>query len=213
MQREAPRPGETIYRGHRSYDLMRQLQLGVMFSIARPQREAGRSLEEADFAQQVWGGQPPCMHGLLDRRQSSHTVLVTAGCKFVTTACDRCRQAARAHHLLQCVFTGAGRVHAGLSGVHPVRVCHDAACNRNPSNTGSTVVCTVKSSPQGPGWLIAGGDRTVTDAGTQVTQYFPRCEQAASFKWKDYCPAVFSALRAAFGIDNKDYLLSLTGDK
>ena len=47
----------------------------------------------------------------------------------------------------------------------------------------------------------------------QVTQYFPRGEQNTSFKWKDYCPAIFSRLRDAFGIDNKDYLLSLAGDK
>jgi 1-phosphatidylinositol-4-phosphate 5-kinase len=47
----------------------------------------------------------------------------------------------------------------------------------------------------------------------QVTQYFPAGEHAAAFKWKDYCPGVFDRLRASFGIDNKDYLLSLTGDK
>ncbi len=47
----------------------------------------------------------------------------------------------------------------------------------------------------------------------QVTQYFPRGEQSTSFKWKDYCPGIFNRLRDIFGIDNKDYLLSLTGDK
>jgi len=47
----------------------------------------------------------------------------------------------------------------------------------------------------------------------QVTQYFPRGEQNTSFKWKDYCPSLFSRLRDAFGIDNKDYLMSLAGDK
>lgn len=29
------RPGEVIYKGHRSYDLMKQLQLGIMYSIAQ----------------------------------------------------------------------------------------------------------------------------------------------------------------------------------
>ena len=47
----------------------------------------------------------------------------------------------------------------------------------------------------------------------QVMQYFPRGEQSVSFKWKDYCPSIFSRLRDTFGIDNKDYLLSLTGDQ
>ena len=28
------KPGEHIFKGHRSYDLMRELQLGIMFSIA-----------------------------------------------------------------------------------------------------------------------------------------------------------------------------------
>ena len=46
-----------------------------------------------------------------------------------------------------------------------------------------------------------------------MTQYFPRGEQNTSFKWKDYSPCIFSRLREAFGIDNKDYLLSLAGDK
>lgn len=47
----------------------------------------------------------------------------------------------------------------------------------------------------------------------QVTQQFPRSGQSTSFKWKDYCPLIFHQLRQAFGIDNRDYLLSLTGDK
>lgn len=28
-------PGEVIYKGHHSYDLMRQLQLGILYSIAQ----------------------------------------------------------------------------------------------------------------------------------------------------------------------------------
>lgn len=31
---QPPKPGERIYKGHGSYRLMRELQLGVMFSIA-----------------------------------------------------------------------------------------------------------------------------------------------------------------------------------
>lgn len=47
----------------------------------------------------------------------------------------------------------------------------------------------------------------------QVTQYFPKAANSTSFKWKDYCPLVFHNLRDAFSIDNRDYLLSLTGDQ
>jgi hypothetical protein len=56
VQREGARPGETIFKGHHSWDLMRQLQLGIMFSIAKSAREApvqAQPLAEADFAQQV----------------------------------------------------------------------------------------------------------------------------------------------------------------
>lgn len=52
-----------------------------------------------------------------------------------------------------------------------------------------------------------------TCLGVQVTQYFPRGEHSVSFKWKDYSPSIFNRLRDTFGIDNKDYLLSLTGDQ
>ena len=47
----------------------------------------------------------------------------------------------------------------------------------------------------------------------QVTQAFPKAANSTSFKWKDYCPLVFHNLREAFSIDNRDYLLSLTGDQ
>ena len=52
------RPGETIYKGHHSYDLMRNLQLGIIFSIAKSVEQASggglRSpVTDEDFAQQV----------------------------------------------------------------------------------------------------------------------------------------------------------------
>lgn len=60
-------------------------------------------------------------------------------------------------------------------------------------------------------WCVSKRGNPIFDL--QVTQYFPRGEQSVSFKWKDYCPSIFSRLRDTFGIDNKDYLLSLTGDQ
>ena len=45
----------------------------------------------------------------------------------------------------------------------------------------------------------------------QVSQYL-RSHNGSSFKWKDYSPVVFQRLRQLFGIDNMDYLLSLTGE-
>ena len=55
----AARPGETIYKGHHSYDLMRNLQLGLMFSIARSARQApdlAHPLSAEDFVAQVGTG-------------------------------------------------------------------------------------------------------------------------------------------------------------
>ena len=52
------RPGETIYKGHHSYDLMRNLQLGIIFSIAKSVEQVPRGglktpVSDEDFAQQV----------------------------------------------------------------------------------------------------------------------------------------------------------------
>lgn len=52
------RPGETIYKGHHSYDLMRNLQLGIIFSIAKSVEQASGGgltspVADEDFAQQV----------------------------------------------------------------------------------------------------------------------------------------------------------------
>ena len=46
----------------------------------------------------------------------------------------------------------------------------------------------------------------------QIRQTFPRSGDVAGFKWKDYSPLVFRRLRGIFGIDDADYMLSLTGD-
>lgn len=51
-----PRPGETIYKGHRSYNLMRSLQQGISFSVASvdkqvTNREAG--VKPSDFKKEV----------------------------------------------------------------------------------------------------------------------------------------------------------------
>ena len=53
----AARLGEQVYKGHHSYDLMRNLQLGILFSIAKSGRlsplGAKRSLDPSDFSMQV----------------------------------------------------------------------------------------------------------------------------------------------------------------
>lgn len=46
----------------------------------------------------------------------------------------------------------------------------------------------------------------------QLTQYFPATsDMSYPFRWKDYAPMAFTHLRAVFGIDSTEYLLSLAG--
>ena len=49
-----PKPGEHIFKGHRSYDLMRELQLGIMFSIANASKNR-MSLSASDVTQEAFG--------------------------------------------------------------------------------------------------------------------------------------------------------------
>ncbi|GBG71474.1 hypothetical protein CBR_g8891 [Chara braunii] len=46
---EIKRPGESIYKGHRSYDLMLSLQLGIRYAVGRIMQEVPRKIEDADF--------------------------------------------------------------------------------------------------------------------------------------------------------------------
>ena len=51
-----PRPGETIYKGHRSYNLMRSLQQGISFSVASVDKQVGSRepvIRSSDFKKEV----------------------------------------------------------------------------------------------------------------------------------------------------------------
>ncbi|GBG77516.1 hypothetical protein CBR_g23960 [Chara braunii] len=50
---EIKRPGESIYKGHRSYDLMLSLQLGIRYSVGRIMQEVPRKINDADFGYRV----------------------------------------------------------------------------------------------------------------------------------------------------------------
>lgn len=105
-------PGEVIYKGHHSYDLMQQLQLGIMYSIAQAGQD---SLVSASSSESV-------------KRKIDEPLMSS-------------------------------------------------------------------------------------DFSAVAIQYFPvgSAGEAPSFTWKDYTPRVFQRLRSLFGIDNADYLVSLTG--
>lgn len=47
-------PGETIYKGHRSYDLMLNLQLGIRFTVGRiNSKPAPSTLSDSEFRRTV----------------------------------------------------------------------------------------------------------------------------------------------------------------
>ena len=58
------RPGETIYKGHRSYDLMLNLQLGIRWSVGKITPElVGATLPEETFMQKVTAAGQHCWNG------------------------------------------------------------------------------------------------------------------------------------------------------
>ncbi|XP_020236003.1 phosphatidylinositol 4-phosphate 5-kinase 5 [Cajanus cajan] len=103
--KKAKRQGETINKGHKNYELMLNLQLGIRHSVARPAPTASLDLKPSAFdpKEKVWTRFPP--------------------------------------------------------------------------------------------------------EGSKYTPPHPSCD----FKWKDYCPVVFRALRKLFKVDPADYMLSLCG--
>jgi 1-phosphatidylinositol-4-phosphate 5-kinase len=111
-------PGEVIYKGHHSYDLMQQLQVGIMYSIAQAGQETLYSSSE-----------------------------------------------------------------------------------------------TFPSSASPPQRTKVSAPLLSSDFSAESIQYFPAgsAGEAPAFTWKDYAPRVFQRLRSLFGIDNADYLVSLTG--
>ncbi|KAJ1293968.1 hypothetical protein BS78_01G110700 [Paspalum vaginatum] len=58
---EAKRPGQTISKGHRNYELMLQLQLGIRHSVGKSAAVPLRALAQADFdpAEKFWTRFPP----------------------------------------------------------------------------------------------------------------------------------------------------------
>ncbi|XP_072974222.1 phosphatidylinositol 4-phosphate 5-kinase 1-like [Typha angustifolia] len=58
---EAKKPGQTIFKGHKNYDLMLNLQLGIRYSVGKPVPMPMRELVPADFdpREKFWTRFPP----------------------------------------------------------------------------------------------------------------------------------------------------------
>ncbi|KAJ7544894.1 hypothetical protein O6H91_09G097900 [Diphasiastrum complanatum] len=50
QQKEIKRPGETIFKGHRSYDLMLSLQLGIRYMVGKMTPEPKHEVDASDFS-------------------------------------------------------------------------------------------------------------------------------------------------------------------
>ncbi|THU45206.1 hypothetical protein C4D60_Mb02t15410 [Musa balbisiana] len=61
LMQEAKKPGQTISKGHKNYDLMLNLQLGIRYSIGKPGSTQLRELRPADFdpMEKFWTRFPP----------------------------------------------------------------------------------------------------------------------------------------------------------
>ncbi|XP_042408453.1 phosphatidylinositol 4-phosphate 5-kinase 1-like isoform X1 [Zingiber officinale] len=58
---EAKKPGQTISKGHKNYDLMLNLQLGISYTIGKPGSAQSRELKQTDFdpRKKSWTRFPP----------------------------------------------------------------------------------------------------------------------------------------------------------
>ncbi|XP_010916539.2 phosphatidylinositol 4-phosphate 5-kinase 2 [Elaeis guineensis] len=58
---EVKKPGQTISKGHKNYDLMLNLQLGIRYSVGKPASTQMRELRQADFdpREKFWTRFPP----------------------------------------------------------------------------------------------------------------------------------------------------------
>ncbi|KAG6476299.1 hypothetical protein ZIOFF_065538 [Zingiber officinale] len=58
---EAKKPGQTILKGHKNYDLMLNLQLGISYTIRKPSSAQLRELKQTDFdpRKKSWTRFPP----------------------------------------------------------------------------------------------------------------------------------------------------------
>ncbi|KAJ4733506.1 phosphatidylinositol- 4-phosphate 5-kinase 5 [Rhynchospora pubera] len=58
---EAKKPGQMIFKGHKNYDLMRNLQLGIAYSVGKPVETPIRELLSGDFdpREKFWTRFPP----------------------------------------------------------------------------------------------------------------------------------------------------------
>ena len=198
----AARPGTTIYKGHASYDLMRSLQMGVLFSTARVGEEALRGAgggggggsggggaaageARADAASKLTPPASPLPASSPPSSAAATAAAAAAAATAAAAAAAASRRLAPARALTAADFEEqVEQAFPGFAGGGGGA----AAPPRTPSSAPS-------SSPAPPS-----------------SSGLPR-HGSPPFKWKDYAPRAFDALRRASGVDDGDYLVSLTGER
>ena len=197
----AARPGTTIYKGHASYDLMRSLQMGVLFSTARVGEEA---LRGAGGGGGGGGG-------------GGEATAPTAAATRLTPPASPLP--ASSSLLSSSTPTDAESAAASAAATAAATAAAAAASRRLAAARALTVADFEEQVEQAfPGFAGGGGDAPppplTPSSSSSSSNHLPTPTRHGSppFKWKDYAPRAFDALRRAFGVDDGDYLVSLTGE-
>ncbi|KAG6484095.1 hypothetical protein ZIOFF_060889 [Zingiber officinale] len=185
MKKQSRGPGENIYRGHRSYYLMLNLQLGIRNKMCqcRRHRQRGRNQErekeedsekEEEKRQKV--NPKPC-HGclvsLMQASLESSNIVVEAFCESSS------------------IITAIANITLNLYTVGKIT---------------PVPMREVRSSDFGSRARIR---MYFPCMGSQFTPP----HNSVAFFWKDYCPMVFRNLREMFKIDAADYMMSICGGR
>ena len=184
----AARPGTTIYKGHASYDLMRSLQMGVLFSTARVGEEALRGAGGGGEATDATSKLTPPASPLPATSFSATATAAAAAAAAASAAAAAAAAASQQRRLAPARALAAADFEEQVEQAFP-----------GFASGGSPPAAPPTPSPSSP---PSGLPRPPPQ----------RQHGSPPFKWKDYAPKAFDALRRAFGVDDGDYLVSLTGE-
>ncbi|KAG6488100.1 hypothetical protein ZIOFF_056858 [Zingiber officinale] len=184
MKKQSRGPGENIYRGHRSYYLMLNLQLGIRNKMCqcRRHRQRGRNQErekedsekEEEKRQKVNPKPcPGCLVSLMQASLESSNIVIEAFCESSS------------------IITAIANITLNLYTVGKIT---------------PVPMREVRSSDFGSRARIR---MYFPCMGSQFTPP----HNSVAFFWKDYCPMGFRNLREMFKIDAADYMMSICGGR
>eukprot|EP00878_Enallax_costatus_P012911 GHUV01013483.1.p1 GENE.GHUV01013483.1~~GHUV01013483.1.p1 ORF type:complete len:608 (+),score=218.88 GHUV01013483.1:178-2001(+) len=180
--------GEVVYKGHYSYTLMLELQLGIRYSVGRSLRP--RDMEKHSLIAQL---------GVLRPWWSTGSVLSSTG-------------GHSSHSGLKGAAAGCFSAfrHPHEDDEEQQHYDHQQQVHQHVQQQLEAVL----AGATGGGALVeADFKEEITvffpSSGSSTTPAHP----SSDYRWKDYGPRVFRRLRAASSIDEADYMLSLAGSQ